>query len=189
MSSWKASLTERLDEELHVLEEEGELAEDSFGSLDVPVGGGRSDSQQSTGHVLKFLSIVTIQSMVRSYLARERVSQLRVLRNQRRHVIGSTTVTDQLVDVYDVALNQQEDVLDDSFASSEDSSQLASLDNEPIEALERAVGTYQVRWNQKPNNLHEKITFHFYQNEVHLKSDTNFSSENTLLPICFFLQT
>jgi hypothetical protein len=117
VSSWKEVLKEPLDAELRVIEEEGDLADDSFTSLDVPTISAVVVSDIGFGNrIASFVSVVLIQKLARGFLGRRRAALRRAERADIRRRITDETVAGNLDVALDAALLTQQDVLGDSFA-------------------------------------------------------------------------
>jgi len=106
-------LKEPYQEELRVVDEEGDVADDSFASIDIPL---ITTDNTTVSHVGIFVSVINIQRVFRGFLGREKTKKCRALRRTIREEISKESVSGKLLEVYDRLVEKRTDVLEDSFA-------------------------------------------------------------------------
>ncbi len=146
VGEWVESLKEPLERELEALEKEEDLAEDSFGSLDIPLSTNMSSptkSSKTKGQLSTYLYAVRIQTRIRVYLACKYVGKIRNEREILRDDIkNSGVIGSSLPDAYNKLLHKEEELMEDSFGSNLSVPVDDSMEGD-VAQLEIAVSNYE----------------------------------------------
>ena len=147
VEEWVETLKEPLEKELEAFDKEEDLAEDSFGSLDIPLSttalGSPTKSGKSKGQLSTYVYVVRIQSRVRMYQACKLVARIREERKMLRDDIKNSCVMgSSLADTYNKLLQREEELMENSFGSNLSAPVDDSIEGDAAQ-LEIAVSNYE----------------------------------------------
>ena len=146
VDEWVETLKEPLEGELEALEKEADLAEDSFGSLDIPLTTSLHSPTKPTktrGQLSTYVYAVRIQSCVRRHLACKLASKVRNVREMLRDDLKNSGVMgSSLSNAYEKLFSKQEELMEDSFGSDYSAPVDNSIERD-VAQLELAVSNYE----------------------------------------------